>query len=447
MGRGRWLLLLGFAVLTMVAWGQDFSGESVVTDPTLESPPLSSAASGPQSVEGRQLADSLASFKVIAGPFLKQHCIGCHNAVDLESGIRVDQLDGQLPESSLKLWGEIAEQIESTEMPPEEEQQPSEASRDRMLRWIEQAMDRARSRKQPIDGAVRRLTVDQYRNTLRDLLGLDEDFAAVLPPDGVSRHGFTNDMTTLLTSPLQVESWFAIAEKAMEACLVNDTEPPRIQNFRMDLGRSINPQPFGESLILGANSRLLANQDFVVKELTPAKPFNFYPLRMRTKYRFNEGYQGNGTVRGWRQYDSIYHSVFACVRGDGGYPLGEAYRTVPSGLLLRPSIPTTEIFGQSSTYGPKANFKIALRELPEFGRFRVTVQAAKYDDGLLLVGRGYQSVDPPEQTSRVSQQPITSQQILVPVDQLPAPIKIAREPLGLVSPIRSVSSRRVTPEK
>ena len=37
-----------------------------------------------------------------------------------------------------------------------------------------------------------------------------------------------------------------------------------------------------------------------------------------------------------------------------------------------------------STYGPKANFKISLRELPDYGRFRVTVTAAKYNDGLLL---------------------------------------------------------------
>ena len=36
------------------------------------------------------------------------------------------------------------------------------------------------------------------------------------------------------------------------------------------------------------------------------------------------------------------------------------------------------------TYGPKANFKISLRELPDDGRFRITVTAAKYDDGLLL---------------------------------------------------------------
>ena len=72
------------------------------------------------------------------------------------------------------------------------------------------------------------------------------------------------------------------------------------------------------------------------------------------------------------------------MRGNHGYPKGRAYSTVPQGLLLRPAIPSAEVFGEESTYGPRANFKIALRELPEHGRFRVTVTAAKYDDGLLL---------------------------------------------------------------
>jgi hypothetical protein len=57
---------------------------------------------------------------------------------------------------------------------------------------------------------------------------------------------------------------------------------------------------------------------------------------------------------------------------------------IPSGSLLRPAIPGSEIFGESSTYGPRANFKISLRELPDRGEFRVTVRAARYVDCLLL---------------------------------------------------------------
>ncbi len=342
------------------------------------------------------------TFKTTALPFLKQYCLRCHNEQNRESGIRVDHFNGELAETTLKLWEEIAEQIEMAAMPPEDEQQPTTARRMQMVRWINDALHEARSRRTPVNGSVRRLTVQQYRNTLRDLLNLDEDFAATLPPDGISRDGFTNDAGILLTSPLQVESWLSIAEKAIDSSLVDESIPPVIQNFRMDLGKSINPSPLSESLILGANNRLLPNQDFIVTELDAHKPFSTTPFRMQTKYRFNEGYQGNGTVRGWREYNSIYHSVFACMRGDSGYPKGNPYRTVQDGLLLRPSIPTSEIFRESSTYGPKANFKIALRELPESGRFRIRVKAAKYQDGLLLTGRG---IDPAVENVEKSESP------------------------------------------
>ena len=127
---------------------------------------------------------------------------------------------------------------------------------------------------------------------------------------------------------------------------------------------------------------------------------------MRTKYRFIEGYQGNATVRGWREYDSIYHNVFACVRGSDGYPKGLAYQPGSRGLLLRPAIPSAELFGVESTYGPKANFKISLRQLPDSGRFRVTVRAAKVEDGLLLE-RGVAVRNAEADESIVVEQPTT----------------------------------------
>src|SRR5205085_2854599 len=85
------------------------------------------------------------------------------------------------------------------------------------------------------------------------------------------------------------------------------------------------------------------------------------------------------------EFNSIYHAVFADVRGSNGYPKGKAWEAVPEGLLLRPAIPSEEANG-SEGFGPKANFKIAVRELPDDGKFRITVTAAKYDDGLLLDG-------------------------------------------------------------
>lgn len=331
-----------------------------------------------------ELAALEATFQRDVEPFLKTHCLRCHNEENLTSGVRVDHLNAAFEERHLKLWGAIQRQIAAPAMPPEDEPQPSDEERRRIGDWIERGLRLARSRPTPKNGSVRRLTVAQYRNTLRELLLLEDDLADVLPADAVSRDGFVNNQETLAVSPLLLEAYFDIAEKALARSIVDPKSKPTIENFRVDLGAAINPEPCPDKLILGADSLLLENADFIVTQLTPKKPFAFEPFRMRTKYRFIEGYEGNATVRGWREYDSIYHSVFACMRGTHGYPKGQAYSTVPQGLLLRPAIPSAEVFGVESTYGPRANFKISLRELPDEGRFRVTVTAAKCDDGLLL---------------------------------------------------------------
>ncbi len=324
------------------------------------------------------------SFAQEMKPLLNRHCVRCHNPEKQKSGVRVDQLDASLEDRQLRVWEAMGKQIRSKTMPPEDEPQPTDIERTRMAEWIQKALEIARSRPTPKNGSVRRLTVSQYRNTLRELLRIEDDLADSLPPDAVSRDGFSNNQETLQLSPLLLEAYYELAEAALSRCLVNPKSKPMIQNFRVDLGTSVNSKPCQDKLILGADSLLLNNADFEVTQLTPVKPLDFEPFLMRTKYRFIEGYEGNDTVRGWREYDSIYHAVFACMRGSQGYPKGQAYSTVPQGLLLRPAIPSAEQFEVESTYGPKANFKISLRELPEYGRFRVTVTAAKYEDGLLL---------------------------------------------------------------
>jgi hypothetical protein len=330
-------------------------------------------------------ADPLeAAFDRDVKPFLARYCQRCHNADKQTSGVRVDHLDAKLSDRHLKLWEHVLTQTKAGAMPPEEAKQPTADERKQVVEWAEQALKAARLRPVPKNGSVRRLTVAQYRNTLRELLLLDDNLAEALPPDAVSRDGFVNNRDTLQISPLLLESYLDIADRALARCLVDPKAKPVIQSFRVELGTGINAKPITDNLILGADSLMLDKSDVTVEQLKPQKPFAYEPFVMRTKYRFIEGYQGNDTVRGWRDYDSIYHAVFACMRGTRGYPKGRAYSTVPEGLLLRPAIPSSEIFGESSTYGPRANFKIALRELPQDGRFRVTVLAAKYDDGLLL---------------------------------------------------------------
>jgi len=105
---------------------------------------------------------------------------------------------------------------------------------------------------------------------------------------------------------LLTESYFEIAEEALNRSIVDPNSKPSIQDFRVDLGAGINPAPLAEKLVLGADSLLLENPDFLVTQLTPLKPFAFEPFFMRTKYRFIEGYRGNDTVRGNQGNDTCH---------------------------------------------------------------------------------------------------------------------------------------------
>ncbi|MEI8020950.1 MAG: DUF1592 domain-containing protein [Schlesneria sp.] len=369
-------------ILVLIAMGIAFLIQSDLA--TAEEDPANRASA---------ISTEATAFNEQIQPLLQKYCARCHNADDMKSGVRVDQLTATPEDRQLFLLKAIQKQVEDGVMPPADELQFTPEQRRTLNDWISSTMTAARARDTKKNGSVRRLTVSQYRNTLKGLLLLEEDLTESLPPDGISKEGFTNQSHTMILSPLQVESYFNIAEKALDLCIVDEAKKPVIQNFRMDLGTAINPEPCPDKLILGANNFLLNNPDVLVTELKPDKSFVFEPFFMRKEYDFIEGYVGNDTIRAWKKFNSIYHSVFACMRGSPGYPKGQAFQVVPEGLLLRPAIPSPEIFGQSDTYGPMANFKISLRELPEEGNFRVTVRAARYDDGLLL------DADTPAQTN------------------------------------------------
>ncbi len=184
-----------------------------------------------------------SSFEQQVKPFLKQNCVQCHNADVMTSGVRVDQLDAALEDRHLRLWEAIRKKIGDETMPPKGLPQPTSAERQQMVEWITHALEVARSRPTPKNGLVRRLTVSQYRNTLRELLLLDDDLTETLPPDAVSRDGFVNNTETLQLSPLLMEAYFEIAEEALNRSIVDPKTKPAIQNFRVDLGASINPEP------------------------------------------------------------------------------------------------------------------------------------------------------------------------------------------------------------
>ncbi|TWU07894.1 DUF1592 domain-containing protein [Stieleria varia] len=161
-------------------------------------------------------------------PVLKGLCYQCHGPANNESGIRLDQLNPNMVEGNdAESWHDVLNQISQGEMPPAKATQPSPRERRLLTQWIGSALREAAAAKRFKDGRVltRRLTRYEYANTMRDLLGVDLDFARNLPPEPVSPTGFLNDGATLEMSPTQIEMYLGVARRALAEAIVIGERP------------------------------------------------------------------------------------------------------------------------------------------------------------------------------------------------------------------------------
>ena len=154
-------------------------------------------------------------------PIMEEFCYRCHGEKKVKGDIK---FEGAATISEIRelaeTWEMAREMLTTREMPPEDEPAPSDIQRLTIVQWIDDALEYY-----PPDGAIdpgwftiHRLNKAEYRNTLRDLLGIDParaDLAAALPPDDTG-YGFDNIADVLSMSPLQMELYLDAAERAIE---------------------------------------------------------------------------------------------------------------------------------------------------------------------------------------------------------------------------------------
>jgi len=139
-------------------------------------------------------AEQPTDFDRVVKPLLAKHCVSCHGPVRNKGGLNVESLTGEFSKEGYT-WTQIHNVVGSGIMPPPGRDPISDDDRKRLLAWIV-----AQSKAFPLRTAARRLNREEFTNTLNDLLGLREDFAAKLPED-VSVNGFdTNAGALTMTS-------------------------------------------------------------------------------------------------------------------------------------------------------------------------------------------------------------------------------------------------------
>jgi mono/diheme cytochrome c family protein len=183
------------------------------------------------------LAPDDSGYRQIAQPFFKKFCIGCHGP-DLQEGeFRVDE---NLPNDFLNLttkghWGEVVNVLNSHEMPPEDENQPTSREVSKVVDWITEQMVRAELVRRDTTIVLRRLNRAEYRNTIRDLVGIEFDTAGF--PQDPSSGGFDNNGRALTISPLHLELYYKAARQILDEAFVEGPQPPAIKwRFEIEVG-------------------------------------------------------------------------------------------------------------------------------------------------------------------------------------------------------------------
>lgn len=251
------------------------------------------------------------SFEQDVSPILADHCYGCHGPETQKSDLRLDTLSYDLLHDSAaaETWHDILGALNRGEMPPKDQPQPTDEQRRKLVDLLTTAIKRVLRANTTSGGSpvLRRLNRVEYQNTMRDLLGIDTDFAKNLPPDAVSEDGFRNNGRALRMSALQLEYYLQAARQGLRKAIVTGPAPPVFHHVLREGtengGRTV--QSFGRSNILGRTSIFLAR----IAEDYPEQGEFLVRVRARAELREGQGYPRMEVALGFRADTQLPHSV------------------------------------------------------------------------------------------------------------------------------------------
>jgi hypothetical protein len=176
-------------------------------------------ATAPALTQSQRPADRTSTAAPPDAAFLKQYCVSCHNARVKSGGLALDALDPLMLEGHADVWEKVVRKLRTGMMPPDGAPRPAAVARETFTTSLESALDRLAARQlDPGAPALHRLNRAEYANVIRDLLALDVDVSALLPPDD-SAAGFDNIADVLTVSPALIEGYIAAAAKISRLAL------------------------------------------------------------------------------------------------------------------------------------------------------------------------------------------------------------------------------------
>jgi mono/diheme cytochrome c family protein len=142
---------------------------------------------------------------------VQQYCITCHNDRAKQGGLSLELESISSAADHPEVWEKVVRKLRAGVMPPPGVRRPPLAEYEALRDWLEVEIDRKATRN-PGAIVLHRLNRTEYANAVRDLLALEIDASAMLPPDDSAR-GFDNIAGSLTISPTLLEAYVGAATR------------------------------------------------------------------------------------------------------------------------------------------------------------------------------------------------------------------------------------------
>ena len=203
---------------------------------------------------------------------LDQYCVACHNDRTRQAGLTLETIDtdqvGQVADD-VEVWEKVVRKLRARAMPPPGRPRPDDAVYDAVASTLETALDRAAAADpNPGRPPIHRLNRVEYRTAIRDLLALEIDERALLPPDE-SGYGFDNIADVLAMSPVLLDRYMVAAEKISRLALGDASIRPSVEKHTVPYtlwqeGRMSEALPFGSRGGLAVRHHFPLDGEYVI---------------------------------------------------------------------------------------------------------------------------------------------------------------------------------------
>ena len=145
-------------------------------------------------------------------PVLNEYCYGCHGGGIAKGGVTLDDFANAKELQDHELWLRALRNVRAGIMPPVDEPHLPPEQAAKLTQWIKrQVFELDPAQPDPGRVTLRRLNRVEYRNSVRDLTGVEVDTKLEFPADD-SGHGFDNIGDVLTVSPLLLERYLDMAQ-------------------------------------------------------------------------------------------------------------------------------------------------------------------------------------------------------------------------------------------